>query len=174
MTQRPLMSSNSLFCFFYCRFDAVDVKTLRAEAADKVAASPATDIRISLEEVKKQFYWRVTPINLRVQTEEDERFWRAFADTLAKPKPKAFPALTGHKRVISNQWKQSKIIRVPKNNRTEEKKCFTPSFFDLSLYKVSKENSVTDLYSRLIKKTFIHLKLMLRETNSNITRDWQS
>lgn len=43
-----------LFFFFrYCRFDAVDVKTLRAEAADKVEDSPASDIRISLEEVKK-------------------------------------------------------------------------------------------------------------------------
>lgn len=45
-----------LFFFFfvrYCWFDAVDVKTLRAEAADKVEASPASDIRISLEEVKK-------------------------------------------------------------------------------------------------------------------------
>lgn len=39
--------------FFNCRFDAVDVKTLRAEAADKVGASPASDIGISLEEVKK-------------------------------------------------------------------------------------------------------------------------
>lgn len=33
------------FFFFYCRFDDVDVKTLQAEAADKVGASPAIKIK---------------------------------------------------------------------------------------------------------------------------------
>lgn len=46
-------------------------------------------------------------------------------------KPKAFPALAGHKRVIPNRWKQSLIIRVPQNNRTEQKNVLHPVFFDL-------------------------------------------
>lgn len=40
---------------FYCRYDTVDNAPQQAEAVDKVTSLPVSDIRITLDEVKKPF-----------------------------------------------------------------------------------------------------------------------